>query len=354
MPIVNRLDLHHFRNLTTSFLPADGLNVLVGPNGSGKTSVLEGLYLLSRGRSFRTSHHQHLIEQGHNQAIAQANYQTDAQTNEVKALLPRAGKKIFQINQKKTESSLQLMRLLPVFFLDPHNINVVAAEPRQRRGFIDGLLFHMEQQYISCYKEYLRCLQQRNRLLRFESRPLLADWNEALAQRAEVVEARRRPLVTQLIDEVKAALADFRVPRLREIELIYWKGWEGDFPQALERSISRDQANGWTAYGCHRADIRIILGRIPAAQRLSLGQQKMVALAFFCAAHRLLMTRMETRIPFMLDDIVASLDYSSAAKVMDYLDGQLTQAFVTLADEAALGYWTQRGARVFHMEHSRG
>jgi len=348
--LVTRLDLRHFRNLTFSFSPADGFNFLVGANGSGKTGVLESLYLLSRGRSFRTSQYQNLIEQGRDQAMVQAHCQTHAQAGEIKATLSRLGGKVFHINLNKAQTSLQMMHFLPLVFIDPHNVNIVLAEPQSRRAFIDGLLFHVEQQYFFCYKEYLRCLRQRNRMLQLASHSLLADWNEALAQRAEEMEKQRQSLMTNLLNEVEEILLGFDIAELREIEFSYWKGWQGTLREVLERDLASDQERGWTSSGCHRADIKIILRRMPAARRLSLGQQRMVALAFFCAAHRLLMTRLRTTILFMLDDIVASLDHKNLARLMSYLAKQPSQVFVTATDKAIFGNWTKENAQVFHME----
>lgn len=351
MPSVIRLDLHHFRNLTFSFSPVAGFNFLVGANGSGKTSVLESLYLLSRGRSFRTPRHQNLIRQGQDQAVVIACCQTNSQQSEIKGILPRLGDKIFHINHNKAKTSLQLMLFLPIVFIDPHNINLVLAEPQSRRAFIDGLLFHMEQQYFACHKEYLHCLRQRNRLLQLSSRQPMRDWNEALAQRAEAMEERRQLLMTELLKEVEKILIDFDITELRKVEFVYWKGWEGTLREVLERELDGDQEKGWTSSGCHRADIRMVLRQMPAAHRLSLGQQRMVALAFFCAAHRLLMAKMSLDIPFMLDDIVGSLDHYNLARLMGYLAKQPSQTFITATNEAMFSDWAGKNAQMFHMEH---
>ena len=351
MPQLSRLHLHDFRNLSLSLTFSGGLNVLYGANGSGKTSLLEGIYFLSRGRSFRTARLESMVRRGRQRAEVRAVYIATGE-QELRIRLFADGKKELQFNGKPVSAPKSLGRIFPLVFTDPHNINLVAAAPLSRRLFLEGLLFYVEQNYGSRARDYRLCLRQRRMLLRQKphSYDQCRDWDAALARQAEEVEALRAPLIAELLRHTQDILRQCAF--VHTVQLRYLKGWEGDIAQALRQSFTEDVRRGWTTRGCHRADILIRIQDENPLNFLSLGQQKMLSLAFFLAVQRQLRDHLKTPVLFLLDDILPFLDERNGTRLLRYLAENEIQTLMTDMEATRVRSWANcPPLAMFHVEH---
>ena len=274
--MITDLSTHAFRGLTDQQLNfSPGFNVFVGQNGSGKTSVLEGLHYVCTQKSFRTSKPAYLIQEGKDQLTLRAGFSIDEQVEKVAYQRDRAGNKHFH-RQKDVEASfVDWARLVPVLFMDTASHRALAEVPALRRHMIDWTLFYLKPAYALDWKRFQRILKQRNAALKTDDSSL-DYWDNALVEAASVLDDARMHGCAALESELQALLVAHHA--LGVVRLVYDRGWAKNqtYVSVLKKNRQRDQASGYTHWGPHRADIQILCDGVLAHQRLSQGQMKML------------------------------------------------------------------------------
>src|SRR5450631_1394149 len=253
------------------------LNLITGDNGSGKTSVLEAIYLLGRGRSFRTRHTEQLIRHaapelrvfGRVGSAGNASHSIGLGCSRQDGLVAR-------IDGLDVASLAALSELFPVQVIDPGIHRLVEEGPVQRRRWLDWAVFHVEPDFVRHWQGYGRALRQRNAALKSGADPAL--WNWELVRLGEILTLARTRLVEALQPYWAAALHDLDVA---PVSLGYFQGWsrEQDLAAALTSHIVRDRERGSTGYGPHRFDVLLRLEGRPARDLVSRGQQKLLGAA---------------------------------------------------------------------------
>jgi DNA replication and repair protein RecF len=282
-----------------------GLALICGPNGSGKTSILEAAFMLGRGRSFRTRNNERLIRYGQDLLrVIGRTCREDGVPETIGFEVTRTATTA-RIGGRSAESLAELSRAFAVQVIDPGVHRLVEEGGYRRRRWLDWSVFHVEPQFIDTWLRYTRALKQRNAALRSGADPQL--WEPELARLGESISHSREELVGRLQPywrEELAALAG--VP----VELGYQRGWtqEHTLAEALESSRARDRARAVTHSGPHRADITLRLHGRAAREALSRGQQKLVAVAMTVAQLRLLKELTQIHPTLLLDDPAAELD----------------------------------------------
>ena len=193
MPL-NNFTCTDFRCLQTAVLEFDPrYNLIVGPNASGKTSVLEAIAYLGRGRSFRGAPPQNLIRRGAGEFVLFGEAETGVREATIGVRNSREGLEI-HIDGDKIQGAAGLAEILPLQVVDPDVHNLVAGGPEERRRYLDWIAFHVEHGYLEHWRRFRRALKQRNAALKETiSRDALAGWDRKLAETGlEVDEARRR------------------------------------------------------------------------------------------------------------------------------------------------------------------
>jgi DNA replication and repair protein RecF len=323
-------------------------NLIWGSNGSGKTSLLEAIFLLGRGRSFRTRNSERLIR--HGQPKLTVFGRTDgAPAQAVGVQVGKAGGTAARINGASAGSLTELSQAFPVQVIDPGVHKLVEEGGFRRRRWMDWAVFHVEPGFADGWVRYTRAVKQRNAALRSE--PAQAGvWDPEVARLGELIaEARRRTLEQMRPAWRQAVLALSGL----EVDLHYSRGWSQDTPlaQALVESRARDQGRGLTHSGPHRADVLLRLKGRPAREILSRGQQKLVAIAMTLTQIRLLQERMDTTPTLLLDDPAAELDAAHLRVFIDEVSQLRCQLVLTsLQPESDL---FGRPERVFHVEQGR-
>jgi DNA replication and repair protein RecF len=283
-----------------------GLTLIWGDNGSGKTSLLEAMFLLGRGRSFRTRNNERLIQRGKDHLRVIGRVTDAAGQTSVLGFEATQATTTARIAGRPAQSLAELSNAFPVQVIDPGVHRLVEEGGYRRRRWMDWAVFHVEPQFIDTWLRYTRALKQRNAALKIEAGQALA-WDPELARLGELIAESRHRFMTRLQpywQEAVIALSGL------EVDLHYLRGWSQDhtLQEALTASRARDEVRHLTHTGPHRADIAVRLHGRPAREILSRGQQKLVAVAMTVAQLRLLQDLTHTTPTLLLDDPAAELD----------------------------------------------
>lgn len=347
---VSRLQVHHWRNLQPlSIEPSPGLNILVGDNGSGKTSLLEAIYLLGVGRSFRTLKAKRLIQDGQLSstifAATESGHSLGIQKN-------NDGTTSARLNGTSAPRLSALAHLLPVQLFDPQSLDVLSGPSLPRRQLLDWGVFHVEHSLAAQWTRASRALQQRNSLLKSAkiSDDLLLAWELELADASEQIHAARKRFMDSWQPFLLAAMS--RLLGGFNIQIGYQSGWDTELPllELLKESRAKDAERGFTQLGYHRADIRIRADGVLAEERLSRGQLKLCV----CAIKLSLVERLRlagARPVLLFDDLASELDQTSRRLMMQWIEEMNLQAWLTTIELDQLDdFCGQMPRQVFHVK----
>ena len=345
--LLTSLHIENFRNLeSVSLTPAPGLNWLFGENGAGKTSVLEAIHVLARGRSFRANSISPLIRDGNKSLRVVARMANpDGQAGVERNASAWTGR----INQASCARMSEFARMLPLVLVDPENHALVEGAPANRRSFLDWGLFHVEQSYLADWRRYSRLLRQRNAALRAHAAPALLEALERpMADAATAVEVLRGRYVASLQDGLKALAGELEF-HVGEIALDYRPSARTveDYVEKWRDTRERDLEQGFTRDGPQRGDLSIRAGDRMAAPRLSRGQMKLVALMLKLAQMGLA-RRADCEPVLLLDDPVSELDGYHLDRLLGWLQTQPNQAWITAVDRV-----DHPSAGLFHVEQGK-
>jgi DNA replication and repair protein RecF len=346
-----RLEAERFRGLVPFAADFDPrYNLIVGPNASGKTSLLEALFFLGRGRSFRTRRLPALVRHGETdfQLVGTLRHQGLPVTLGIRA--GRAGTEI-HIGGQKARSATELAAHFPPQIIDPEIHKLLEEGPAQRRKFIDWGVFHVEPTFLADWQRYHRALRQRNAALRASGRGApLAVWDDELVTTGHRLADLRSAYLRQLqpfLQQAGRALLDL------DVSLSHQAGWNAEFSlaDALQRSAERDHRHGVTHVGPHRADVSVRVDGELARERVSRGQQKLLASALTLAQLSLQESLHPGRTALLLDDPAAELDAERLERLVALVRTLPVQLFVTSLRGDLDGLGTP--GRRFHVEHGR-
>jgi len=326
-----------------------GLTLIYGGNGSGKTSLLEGAFVLGRGRSFRTRNSERLIRRGQihmrvNGAISRASGESVRLGVEV----TRTGAAA-RIAGRPAETLAELSQFFGVQVIEPGVHRLVEEGGYRRRRWLDWAVFHVEPQFVDTWLRYTRVLKQRNAALKTQA-ATVSVWDTDLARLGELITESRQRLMTRLQPYWQAAVDGLAG---LEVELQYLRGWsqEHTLREALEASRGTDEVRRQTHAGPHRADIAVRLHGRPARDVLSRGQQKLVAVAMTVAQLRLLQDATRMTPTLLLDDPAAELDGERLQRFIDEVASLRCQLVVTSLHPESRLFGTPEST--FYMEAGR-
>jgi DNA replication and repair protein RecF len=344
---LRRVQVTDFRCLHQVSLDLDPRFTLIsGPNASGKTSLLEAIYVLGRGRSFRTRHLDHLIRAGADRMILFG--EVDLAERRVGLGIEGTGDGLrAKLGGERVPSLAALASALPVQIIDPEVHRLIEEGPSRRRRFLDWGVFHVEPGFVGHWQRYQQVLRQRNAGLKADrTQGEISAWDADLLRYGELIaEARARYVRT--LEPIAQALA--RDLLGLEVTIGYRPGWPKDlsFREALARSWSKDQEARSTLVGPQRAELVIRVDGQIARDRVSRGQQKLLAAVLLLAQIRLLPADLELRPTLLLDDPAAELDVERLSALIQAVQAQPLQLIVTTLQEdlAAFGAFGQPGRR---------
>lgn len=329
--------------------PDARLNLITGANASGKTSLLESIFYLGRGRSFRASANTELVRAGGDNFTLFGETEESGTRRKAGIEVSRSGRRLRVDNE--TGNSADLARFLPVHVIDPEIHELVRGGPEERRRFLDWGVFHVKHQYLESWRQYQKALRQRNAALRHgepENRVRL--WDASLALHGEAVNTSRQAFLEEFLPRFVSIIAE----NLNfDAKCEYKRGWSpnSDFSESLERSFARDRALGSTQVGPHRADLLLQVDTRRARHRVSRGQQKMLAAALVIAQTRFLAEHTDASLVLLVDDPAAELDRDNRERLFNMLQQMPVQMFVTALEAEDLP-WSAEG-QMFHVDHGK-
>lgn len=350
---LTRLDIESLRNIESlSLAPVDGVNVVLGPNGAGKTSVLEAVWMLSRGRSFRSGRIEQVVREGAARLQVVGRVAAEGSAAVVLGTERGRGETRLRVGGQAAGSVADMTRELPAVVFEPHAHELVEGGPEHRRRLLDWGVFHVEHGFLEKWRGYQRGLRQRNVSLRERDARGAAAWENAMAEAGEALTSMRARYAERLARELPGVLRAL-APEMEGIGAAFRGGWGSDegLAAALAESRAGDLRLGHTSVGPHRAELRLTMAGRQAARRLSRGQEKLVALGLICT-QTVLYVRDTGRTPVMLlDDLPSELDADHLARVVAWVGALGAQVFATSVDwPAAFDAWPEPVA-LFHVEH---
>ena len=351
---LTRLHIHNFRCLAAVDIePAAGLNLIVGDNASGKSSLLEAIYFLGRAQSFRNTPSDRLIRTGERELAVTGRLKNGAGPETAFGVQRAERHSCIRIGTQENATIAELVAALPVQVIDPRLHQLLEEGPEQRRRFLDWGVFHVEHGFYPTWQRYQRVLRQRNRALR-EAKPAteICAWDAELLEQANGLDQARRRYLAALDEILPGIMQDLFDTAAVSID--YQPGWpEGQtFAAALGSELTRDRELGFTHIGPHRADLRIRLRGLQARKRASRGEQKLISAGLLLAQSELLHRRQARRPILLIDDLAAELDSHSRQRLFQAIRRTGAQSFLSFLEAGQIPERQGEGT-MFHVEHGR-
>lgn len=330
--MLSQLSVSFFRNIQQVDLsPAAGINLILGENGSGKTSLLEAIFMIAIGRSFRSRSLKHVVQKNQQRLTVFA--RTDDKTPVGLQYDLTAGLQI-RLNNAPLKRLSDLAAHLPLQFIPANCHQFFELGPRYRRRMVDWGVFHVEHRFNYHWQSYKKVLQQRNAAIKQnKTNKEIQLWDNYLVEHgSKITQCREQylrlllerflPLFQQLCPELEQA----------EFKLRYMQGWskETDFSSLLKETIDRDRSLGYTRSGIHAADWSLRIDGADPYEMLSRGQQKLFFLALSMAQIILLAEKRDIKNSILLiDDLSSELDWNHQQTVISALRKLPVQAYIS-------------------------
>lgn len=371
--LIKHLSLAHFRNYLTAEVELQpGVNLLVGPNGQGKTNLVEAIRYLSTLSSHRVAGYVPLIQQGQGQAVVRAIASHDDRDVLLEAELNRDNPNKARINKAPATRVRDILGYVNSVTFAPEDLDIVKRDPSNRRAFIDELVIQVWPRFAGVYADYERVLKQRNTLLKTARQTgtkgnalsTLDAWDQSLISYGSEIIAARVDLVDRLRPHllsayqsiaiannepkilVKSSLLSAGVPNSFdfEIEESDLTDWQDEFLQTKDRAEieelfrlklqsvrPKELERGLTLVGPQRDDLILLLGTLPAKGYASHGESWSYALALRLASIELLRAETRSGDPILiLDDVFAELDAGRRERLAEIVKNN-EQVLITAA-----------------------
>jgi len=344
--ILTWLQLRDFRcHPTLEFTPGAGVNLLLGGNGAGKTSLLEAIGFLATLSSFRRAPEASLVRAGQEAAVARGRFVGGAGEVQVEAEVPAQGRRRVLLDGKRASGRAQVAERVALVAFLPDDLDLVKRGPAYRREYVDDLAVQLWPAAAADQREYERALRQRNALLRRDGRSApagsLAVWDERLAALGAVVVRRRLEALRAVIGGVQSFCRELAGGP----ELVGWRylaaagvpldpetavaSLQEGLAAALAAARQEDLERRTTTVGPHRDDVELSIEGRDLRTRASQGEQRTVALALRVASFDLLAERRRAAPVLVLDDVFSELDGERRARLVERLPRG--QVFVSTA-----------------------
>lgn len=322
-------------------------NLVSGPNASGKTSLLEAIYYLGRGRSFRASGNRELIQNG-TAGFTLFGEVSGGDAAHRAGVEVGAGERRVRVDGSNATAA-ELARIMPVQAIDPEIHSLVQGSPEIRRRFLDWGVFHVKHAYIDVWRRYQKALRQRNAALRQrESQNAVRAWDAELIQAGTEVDELRQAYFRDLM-RLFASIVNKNLPF--DVKCSYHRGWADDLDlaTALAESWSRDHATHTSNAGPHRADLRLVVQDRRARYRVSRGQQKLLGATLIITQLLHASATGLQNLVLLVDDPAAELDSDNRRRLFELVKTVPAQLVVAALEPDDLP-WSGAGHR-FHVEH---
>ena len=335
---VVKLVTQNFRNLNHK--PIDlhpSLNFFIGDNGSGKSSLLEAIFYLGHGKSFRTSKTDLLATYSKDQFVVSVKDNLDSQlgiARNVNSSLTQI--KIDGVRQAKLSI---LAKHIAVQIVTPESFKLFFGGPKERRRFVDLGMFHVKHDFSEQWKSFNRVLKQRNACLKIGTNDKnLVYWTEQLDQHSQKVTELRRAYVNTLSAELDYWIAILLPDLSDKITVQFLQGWPmaKSLAESFAQNSEREFSFGFSLYGAHKFDVKFLVDKQVIETKLSRGQQKLFLLALTFTQAKLIERVNRVKPILLIDDIGAELDFNSRSLLSKAIKELNCQVIITAIEKSVL------------------
>ncbi len=326
------------------------VNIIYGENASGKTAILESIYLLSKARSFRTGHIKEVIQ--HNQDGLVVSGVINTHKNKTVSTGLRKSHKETEIryNGERVKAVSEQAKNVVVQIANPENTKLLTGSPKDRRKWMDWALFHVEQDYLQVWHSYHRALRNRNSLLRRSAKEEeYYVWESIMANTAKDLKESWQKYLGCL-QQYYQDTADQH--QCAEVKFVARKDkYKTDnFLEYLQSTRRSDIKAGFTQQGPHKADLEFKIKGRHISTIFSRGQIKLFIILLSIAQARLLKIEREITPIFLADDLAAELDKKTVEMLLELLYGEKMQMFITATNPGEI-IRKNTEITLFHVEH---
>ncbi len=327
------LRLQHFRSYSDQLFEfGPGVNIVVGPNASGKTNLLEAVLVLARGNSYRVADTE-LVQFDEDWARLDANLLT-GHSRTVKLTPLQKPAKTYEL-ESKAYQRLSLQHSLPVVLFEPNHLRLLTGSPEGRRAYLDDILEQTQLGYGAMLRHYRRALAQRNALLKTsQAKDQFFVWNIRLSELGGHIVKSRAALVAvmqqsieQLYQNISRSTTKIEISYDTKLSLT---NYESQLLHNLEDQLERDMVRGFTSVGPHREDLQVLVNGRPASETASRGEARTLVLALKIIELQQLEQKRGITPLLLLDDVFSELDGARRRALTEHLSNY--QTFITTTD----------------------
>jgi DNA replication and repair protein RecF len=338
---IKNLALHNIRSYETYSTKLDPrVTLILGPNGVGKTTLLEGIYYLCQGTSFRGRDRDMIAHSKQFGELKLVGADAAERRSKLNIIEQDKIQKTFFINNKKT-ARIPLQQRLPVVLFEPNELRLLSSSPQRRRDFFDGIIARLSPTYQTLLNRYNRTLLQRNELLKRQSELTheawsnhLFAWDVKFAELAQKIVSHRQEflhLSNQRLSGIYSKMAD----KDHSISAAYHsnlpkKNYQQNILHTLHRNVNADAIRGYTSVGPHRDDILISLDEHVAVESASRGEMRTIMLSYKLLEVNLQANTHHTPPLILMDDVFSELDQTREEKLMNAIKDY--QTIITATD----------------------
>lgn len=338
---INNIVLKNYRNIEYTEIEAcEGVNIIYGENAQGKTNILEGIFLFTGLKSFRSTKDRELVMFGKNSS--QLNVEFFSSSRKQKAEIKITDRRRASLNGVALPSPTALMSKFPCALFSPGFLSLVQNGPSERRKFIDSAICQIHPQYAVLLSEYTKLLKQRNAVLKDgesirEKRLFLECINDAFTDAGEKIYEERRKYLEKILpfaDDIYSGLSSGK----EKISFSYIKKGDSEnsysFSEILKKHETADIASGMTLTGPHRDDVEINIDGCSARSFGSQGQKRSAAIALKLAEAQVIKEHISEQPVILLDDVMSELDASRQNYILNHIKDK--QVFITCCDPSSV------------------
>ncbi len=334
--IIENILLTQFRNyekISVDF--EEGLNIILGQNGSGKTNLVEAIYYLSFARSFRTLNHQDLIMNGKNFASIEATIKFDDEIKQIRMLITNDGQKI-TCNKVEISKLSELVNLINVIVFEPRDVGIFQASPKLRRNFLNMQLSKLSNKYLNACSRCAKLTKERNAILKSSNpnkeyleiitQQLIEESYEICLRRREFIKTLE-PLINKTINAISFSKRKVTLNYNSYVDFESKDDYLIKAKTAFNEALENDLKYKATTIGVHHEDFSTNLNGANISNFGSQGERRIVAIALKIAPYFLVTDKFKRPI-VILDDVLSELDQVHQNKLLDFLE-KFTQVFIT-------------------------
>ena len=351
---LNNLKLNNFRNFTQNeIVLTGGTSVFYGGVGEGKTNLIEAIFLLSVGRSYRTSETHHVINWGKEEAYVRGEGVGPAGNISVAIKVTKTGKK-YELNGENNKKSIDLIGGLNSVMFHSDDLAIVGGAPQVRRKYLDIAISQSSKNYAHNLRDYYKILKQRNSALFKRSLEEAKVWDDQLSNLGAWITQVRAKVIEEIsppADKMFRSISE----EDEKLGIEYLPSGDADpekFRDRLTKATFMDMSRGITSVGPHRDDFKLLLAGVDARYFASSGEKKTIVLALKLAEVEFIKSVTGETPILLLDDVFAMLDMKRSRALLE-VTGDKTQCIITVTDLNMLRNEFSPGARFYEVMNGK-